>query len=84
VTIRLQRKIRRILATLDLADRPLTANDLIRATCHGPATIYPALHRLLSAGWIELVGGPRGAAAYELTALGRQAAGLTTALRSTS
>jgi DNA-binding PadR family transcriptional regulator len=76
MTIRLQRKIRRILATLDLADRPVTAQDLQRVTCYGPATIYPALHRLLAAGWIECVGGPRGVAAYELTARGRKATGL--------
>jgi Fe2+ or Zn2+ uptake regulation protein len=76
VTVRLQRKIRRITATLDLAGRPVTALELARVTCYGPATVYPALHRLLSAGWIELVGGPRGMAAYELTAHGRRAAGL--------
>ncbi|WP_060887650.1 hypothetical protein [Streptomyces caniscabiei] len=77
MTVRLQRKIRRITATLDLAGRPVTAADLSRATCYGPATVYPALHRLLSVGWIELVGGPRGVAAYELTAHGRRAAGLS-------
>ncbi|MBE4788438.1 helix-turn-helix transcriptional regulator [Streptomyces caniscabiei] len=76
MTVRLQRKIRRITNTLDLANRPVTAQDLQRVTCYGPATIYPALHRLLAAGWIELVGGPRGVAAYELTARGRAAAGL--------
>lgn len=77
MTVRLQRKIRRILAALDLADRPVTAIELKRVTCYGPVTIYPALHRLLRAGWIELVGGPRGVAAYELTAHGRRSAGLT-------
>jgi DNA-binding PadR family transcriptional regulator len=77
VTVRLQRKIRRILGALDLADRPITATDLARVTCYGPATIYPALDRLLRAGWIELTGGPRGVAAYELTEHGRTSAGLT-------
>lgn len=76
MTVRLQRKIRRITATLDLADRPITALELGRVTCYGSGTIYPALDRLLSAGWIHAVGGPYGAAAYELTAHGRQAAGL--------
>lgn len=76
MTVRLQRKIRRILATIDLADRPVTATELARVTCYGPVTVYPALHRLLSAGWIQLVGGPRGVAAYELTAHGRRSAGL--------
>lgn len=77
MTVRLQRKIRRILAALDLADRPITAAELTAVTCYGSVTIYPALHRLLSAGWIELTGGPRGVAAYELTEHGRVAAGLT-------
>jgi DNA-binding PadR family transcriptional regulator len=76
VTVRLQRKIRRVTATLDLANRPITALELARVTCYGPATLYPALDRLLSARWIHAVGGPRGMAAYELTDHGRQAAGL--------
>lgn len=76
MTVRLQRKIRRITATLDLANRPITAPDLGRVTCYSPATIYPALDRLLTAGWISVVGGPSGLAAYELTAHGRRAAGL--------
>ncbi|MDX3645228.1 PadR family transcriptional regulator [Streptomyces sp. MB09-02B] len=85
MTIRLQRKIRRITNTLDPANRPLTAQDLQRATCYRPATIYPALHRLLAAGWIDCVGGPRGVAGYELTARGRAAAGLVgPGVRSTS
>jgi DNA-binding MarR family transcriptional regulator len=82
MTVRLQRKIRRITATLDLADRPITAPELGRVTCYSPATIYPALDRLLTAGWISVVGGPSGIAAYELTAHGRRAAGLMVGERS--
>ncbi|MBP5918707.1 PadR family transcriptional regulator [Streptomyces sp. LBUM 1486] len=74
---RVPRRIRRILMAFHLARRPLTAADLIRATCHGPGTVYPALVRLERAGWIERLGGPLGMARYDLTAHGRTAAGLT-------
>lgn len=75
MAVRLQRKIRRILAAIHTAQRPLTGLELADVTCHGPGTLYPALDRLMEAGWIErraVAGGHL----YEITDTGLAAAGL--------
>jgi DNA-binding MarR family transcriptional regulator len=76
VSVQLQRKVRRILAALDLANRPLTMADLIRATCHTPGTVAFTLHRLERAGWITRSHAPNARAVYQLTDHGRQNAGI--------
>jgi hypothetical protein len=76
VTIRLPRKIRRILAAIHHMGSPLTGADLMRITCYGPGAIYPSLERLERNGWIERAPGPKAVPTYRLTAHGRQHAGL--------
>lgn len=72
---RLQRKVRRILAALSLADRPLTVAELIRAACHSAGNVVFTLYRLERAGWISRGTGVGGASVYGLTAEGRRYAG---------
>jgi DNA-binding MarR family transcriptional regulator len=72
---RLQRKVRRILAALHLADRPLTAAELIRATSHSAGNVFFTLYRLERAGWINRSTGVEGPTVYGLTSQGRRHAG---------
>ncbi len=76
MTAPLQREVRRILAALDLANRPLTTAELIRATCHTPGTVAFTLHRLERAGWITRSSPLSRPATYQLTDHGRHHASL--------
>ncbi|NED75340.1 hypothetical protein G3I51_24055 [Streptomyces sp. SID9944] len=78
LAVRNTRRVRRILAVLHLADRPLTYWHLATATCHGPATIYPALYRLERAGWISRQHQPGQLPVYRITDRGRRQSGLAT------
>lgn len=76
MTVRLPRKIRRILMALHHTGLPLTGAQLCRITCHWPGTVYPALDRLERNGWIERATDRAKIPGYRLTDHGRRGAGL--------